>query len=136
VEADFTRVNQRKQSPWIFVVFRIYSLTFGRVPAAALWIKNLIVYLLVRRRRRLPLRLIRQLRFENDGLTVSDRITLLGKLKIHTLRNEAKFSSIHMGSSRYFQYQELETEIPRENNWAEELLNSRLIEIKRFYALK
>lgn len=112
----FVQVNQRVQKTWQFILFRLFSLTFGRWPTAAYRVKNLLVFVLVRRRREFPLRLTRQIRFEEKQVVVEDSLELM-KPVTH-LYHESKFASIHMGSSRYFQPQELESVLPERVNLA------------------
>lgn len=107
VEGDFACVNQRVPAPVLFLGFRVFMLTVGRAQAAAYWIKNLIVHVLVRRRKAAPLRLERRVTFGADSVRVCDRIERTGAAPVSTLRRGDKFSTIHMGSARYFQRQEL-----------------------------
>ncbi len=107
VTASFVEVNQRTQQPWQFVCFRLFTITLGRVPVIAYWVKDLLVRMLVRRRKRSPVRLTRQVRFEADKISVADDVLFLGRVSLTSLRRGTKFATIHMGSSRYFQPQEL-----------------------------
>jgi hypothetical protein len=121
IESDFVEVNQRVQTCSLFIGFRLFSLTLGRIPAAAYWLKSLLVNALVRRRRPVKLRLHRRVHLARASIQILDEITSLGKLSVLTLRRGWKFSTIHMGSSRYFQAQELDTNATSEEDWATEL---------------
>lgn len=111
VATEFHRVNQRVIQPWQFIAFRLFCLTFGRWRTAALWLKSLLVKVLISRKRRVPLTLTRRLAWDEDGLRVEDEIRRTGSgLGVSALWTERKFSSIHMGSARYFQYNELAME--------------------------
>lgn len=131
IEADFVKVNHRTQSPWLFVGFRLFSLTAGRWPRAAYWLKDLLVRVLVHRRREVPLRLVRRVEFEPDRVFLSDELTLGGAMRVHTLRSGTKFGAIHMGSSRYFQGQELEVWPDDDSDWADELMRRKTVSVKR-----
>lgn len=130
VHVNFVQVNQHVQSPWSFIGFRLFTLTLGRLPAVAYWIKNLLVHLLVRRRRKTPLRLLRRVHFEADAIFISDKLELTRKLQVHTLRSGEKFSTIHMGSSRYFQPQELIVQPNKVQDRAAELMQNQAVWIE------
>ena len=59
LDAEFVQVNQRVMTPWLFMAFRLFSLTWGRFQAIADRIKRILVEALVRRRRTVPLALRR-----------------------------------------------------------------------------
>jgi hypothetical protein len=52
--------------------------------------------------------LIRRIGFQPDVISVDDEVSATGALRVTELKRGQKFASIHMGSSRYFQFQELE----------------------------
>ncbi|MBZ0310762.1 MAG: hypothetical protein K8I82_32185, partial [Anaerolineae bacterium] len=133
LETVFVQVNQRVQKTWQFILFRLFSLTLGRFQTAAYWIKNLLVKVLVRRRHEFPLRLVRRVHFGEESVEVEDEIFLTGELPLTHLRQEAKFASIHMGSSRYFQTQELEMRMLNASDWAEQLSQTRRVTVRRRY---
>jgi hypothetical protein len=108
IDSQFAPISQRLQSPWLFMAFRFFSITLGRSQTVAYWLKEQLVRVLVRPRRPVRLRLVRRVRFQSDAIAIDDEVTLGRGLRVIELRRGRKFSSIHMGSSRYFQYQELE----------------------------
>ena len=108
VKAGFARVNARTMTPWLFVAFRLFSMTLGRSSAVGYWLKDRLVASLVRRRRAAPLSLTRTLTFAPDAISVADRIERAGGERIESVRRESKFAAVHMGSPRYFQRQELD----------------------------
>lgn len=110
VNSDFVLVNQRLLRPALLMAFRIFTLTLGRIPEVAYGLKNLLVHVLVKRRRLAPLRLRRRVRLDESGLVISDDVQAVRPSAVVELRRGGKFSSIHMGSSRYFQVQELEAD--------------------------
>lgn len=129
VEAPFAEVNQRIMSPWLFLTFRAFSLTLGRVRLAAYWVKNFLVHVLVRRRRNVPLTLRRTVAFEPNRIIVSDVLTNPLRLNVAGISAGDKFATIHMGSARYFQYQELCTVAP-------DPLDEARVQLTRVGALK
>lgn len=135
VETDFVHVNQRFLSTRIFIGFRLFILTLGRLPVISIWLKNLLVFLLVRRRKKAPLQLQRSIRIETEGVKVVDRIKKTGGVKVASLKAGSKFSSIHMGSSRYFHRQELDPPMDSSQDWSEELEDNSTIVIKRMLSL-
>ncbi|MBA2733535.1 MAG: hypothetical protein H0U54_11650 [Acidobacteria bacterium] len=131
VEVNFAQVNQRTQSSWLFIGFRLFSLTVGRLQTAAYWLKNLLVKVLVQRHKEVPLRLIRRVHFKDNEIVISDRIEIDGTLQISGLQTGAKFSTIHMGSSRYFQHQELDIPPTNPQDLVADLIKNRHISVDR-----
>ncbi len=110
ISAAFVQVNQRVMTPWLFIAFRAFSTTLGRMRPVAYWIKNLLVRVLVARKRPVALTLRRQIEFDAHRITVHDTLTNALQLKVEAVFLVRKFSAIHMGSARYFQTEELEPE--------------------------
>jgi hypothetical protein len=110
VRAQFARINQRVMTPWLFMAFRLFTLTIGRHAFAARKLKSLLVRVLVSRRKVLPAVLERSVEFSTDSVRVMDRLVVSGN-EMHATRLSTKFSTIHMGSSRYFQNDELQSEL-------------------------
>lgn len=110
VRTPFTRINQTLMSPWLFLAFRCFTQTVGRQKMVARKLKGLLALVLVRRRRTIDLVLERYLRFEADSVTISDHIDGNEKHALKYLWRDPKFSSIHMGSARYFQPDELDAD--------------------------
>jgi hypothetical protein len=71
------------------------------------YIKRLLVETLVRRRRAVPIALHRTLTLEASTVILEDALCNTSGLVIETVAAGDKFATIHMGSSRYFQEQEL-----------------------------
>jgi hypothetical protein len=109
LEAEFVQVNQRVMTPWLFMAFRLFSLTWGRLQAIADRIKRILVEVLVRRRRAVPLALKRTVTLSPAEVVIEDTLTSSGGVTVETVAAGDKFATIHMGSSRYFQAQELRT---------------------------
>lgn len=109
LDAEFVQINQRVMTPWLFMAFRLFSLTWGRFQAVADRIKRILVDALVRRRRSVPMALRRTITLQPSEVTVEDVLTASSGLAVETVAAGDKFATIHMGSSRYFQEQELST---------------------------
>lgn len=110
VRTQFTKINQRVMSPWQFIAFRLFMLTIGRYASIAKILKLYIVKILVTRRSTLPAFLDRSVEFFDTFVKIKDRIYLM-ESKIGAIWLGGKFSTIHMGSSRYFQSDELSAEL-------------------------
>ena len=94
-------------TPLMFVGFRLFTLTVGRFAGLGRWLKARLVKTLIYRRRVIPVRFTRRVEFTETGVRVSDRLAGPGGAEIENLRREATFTTIHMGSSRYFIANEL-----------------------------
>lgn len=98
VKAAFRSIPKTRFSPWTFLGFRGFTLTFGRLPLLARLLKDLLVAVLIRRRKPGAARLDRRILLEPDGtLVVEDRLTGLSDDAIPLGRHVP----FHMGSSRY-----------------------------------
>jgi len=110
VVAPFALVNQKLMSPLLFTCFRIFSITIGRHHVIAKFIKNLLVRALVSKRKKYAITLERKVTFNSSSVEVNDEIREGRTRMLQPFKLEAKFSTIHMGSSRYFQFDELDCE--------------------------
>jgi hypothetical protein len=108
VQAPFVRINQKLMTPYLFICFRLFTTTVGRIPGVAPALKKLLVKALVSRRKMLRSTLSRKVEFQKDGVWIRDRLIICEPDGLEKIRLNAKFSSIHMGSSRYFQRDELD----------------------------
>lgn len=136
IEVSFKEIKQKTLSPFLFVLFRLFSLTFGKVRSIAYWIKNLLVKVLVTGHRTVPINFTRKVRFLNNEIQISDQIELLENINLSALQLEAKFSTIHMGSSRYFSNQELDAKPLEAENLAIKLKNDRILNVERNFKLE
>ena len=121
VETDFVPLLQRLPTPWMFLVFRSFSTTLGRAQLVAYWLKSRLVRFLMHPPRALPLRLTRQVQLGTDAVTIIDEIVAGAGLRIVECRRHEKFGAIHMGSSRYFQWQALDARLGSEADCAQAL---------------
>jgi hypothetical protein len=107
VEGDLVEFARPTMSPVMFVGFRVFTLTVGRFPGLGRWLKSLLVKTLIYRRRSIAVKFTRRVEFDELGVRVTDRLAGPGGSEITDLRREAVFTTIHMGSSRYFIANEL-----------------------------
>jgi hypothetical protein len=69
----------------------------------------MLVEVLVRRRKAMPLTMKRIVTLLPSEVIIEDTLTASGGVTVETVAAGDKFATIHMGSSRYFQAQELRT---------------------------
>jgi hypothetical protein len=86
-------------TPLLFLMFRMFTLTIGRLPAVSAWVKGLLVAVLIRRKHRPDIQHRRTLRIERDRVVVTDRLTL--PKGVEQMSVVEQFIAIHMGSSMY-----------------------------------
>jgi hypothetical protein len=97
-------------SPVRFIAFRTFSTSIGRLAGAGRWLKQQLVRVLIYRRKQLPVTFNRTITFEDNRIVVADRLHGDHEGRLESLRRGAVFTTIHMGSSRYFVLNELDAE--------------------------
>jgi hypothetical protein len=102
IEGDLVEFSRPTMTPVLFVGFRFFTLTIGRFAGLGRWLKARLVKTLIYRRRVIPVRFTRKIEFTELGVRVSDRLAGPGGADIDELCRETTFTTIHMGSSRYF----------------------------------
>lgn len=112
VRCSFARINQKAMAPWLFLAFRLFTLTFGRYKSVAQKVKSLLVKVLVSRRKTIGFVLERSVEFSPTEVTINDHLIENGSLTGGNIFHlGSKFSTIHMGSARYFQPDELDSPV-------------------------
>lgn len=124
VEVDFVPLRRRVPTTWLFLAFRGFSTTLGRAQQAAYWLKNRLVQSLMPTPPALPFRLTRQVQLDTHAVTVTDELVVGERLTVVECRRSQKFAAVHMGSSRYFQWQELDSRLEPDQDWAKALTES------------
>jgi len=115
IKGSFFQTSRPVMDSYKFMAFRAFSITVGRVRKAAYWLKALLVKVLIYRKRTLDLSFERAIAFDDDGIRVTDNIR--GPCDdVRELHCEQNFTTIHMGSSRYFVPNEL-PDIPEDEYW-------------------
>lgn len=104
------RSKRPVMSPVRFIAFRGFSLTIGRFAGVGRWLKQQLVRVLVYRRRQLDVSFRRTITFDEERITITDRLKGDHEGRLDSLRRGAVFTTIHMGSSRYFVLNELDAE--------------------------
>jgi hypothetical protein len=84
---------------WLFIAFRLFSMTAGRVPAVSQWLKDTLVRVLIRRKTRAAIRHRRRLVVTADGIEIEDELQL--PWTTGSVAAVEQFTAIHMGSSMY-----------------------------------
>lgn len=102
IEGHFFEVKSSLPGPFRLALLRLMNLSLMRLPPLNELIKKLLVRLLISGRRRLALKRTRAMRFEPEGLLISDTLAADGRVPLKSLRYGGKFSAIHMASARYF----------------------------------
>lgn len=105
---SFVRVSRPVMRPLLFLVFRVYSLTLGRSTALARWLKQCLVNVLIYRKHPVGIELRRTIEFYERHVTVRDHLQGADLANLEEIRWVPTFTTIHMGSSRYFVAHELD----------------------------
>jgi len=110
--------HKRIMTPFRFLLFRIFNFTIGQIRFLNHFIrKHIIVGFFIYRRKRFPLELKRHIAVHSDGMAVKDRISSKGTFpNVNELFLVDIFTTVYMGSSKYFRYQELIPEKIGEDN--------------------
>ena len=125
LERYFSYVPGHQMTPMFYVLLRIFSLTAGRYNRIGNWAKNLLASRLIRYKKIAPLKIIRSVQISGDRLLIKDYLKIEGKIKLKELARKSKFSTIFMGSARYFNPQELCQKDEQINNQQLKQLNNQ-----------
>ena len=136
ISSFFKEIKQQTLSPFKFILFRLFSLTFGRIPNVAYWLKNFLVKNLIIGSRPLPIQLLRKVKFLEKEIKIVDEIKLTGNISLNFIQPEAKFASIHMGSSRYFCVQDMNSKSLKREGLLQDLIANRNVRIDRNYTFE
>ncbi len=99
LQVPWKNFNQSVFSPLLFLAFRAFNLSFGRVPAVSRWLKQVLVRVLIARKRRPAILHQRVVRLLPDGVRIEDELAI--PANVESLVVASQFTSIHMGSSMY-----------------------------------
>ena len=111
IEGSFYEIQKPVFRPFSFVGFRLFSLTIGRNRWISYWLKSILVKVLIYRKRNLDLHMKRRISLDQEKFTVQDEIHGSIGNRIEILTRNDVFTTIHMGSSRYFLPNELTAEM-------------------------
>lgn len=126
VEGVFLEVSRPTMTPLRFTAFRLFTLSLGRLAGLGRWLKRRLVKALIHDQRAARIEFKRVITFDDAGVSVCDKLSGPdgpdgedGE-RVESLRWSESFTTIHMGSSRYFINHELdeaevvEPDAPRE----------------------
>lgn len=101
--SEFRGIPTSRFDPLRFVAFRLFTTTCGRVPSVSRWLKDLLVAVLIRRKKPHPGRLQRRMTIAANGeLSIIDELVGLGRDPVALPRHVP----FHMGSSRYADFED------------------------------
>lgn len=126
LERAFCEISRPVLSPFAFLLFRLFTLTLGRIPVLARWVKNLLVNVLIYRKRKVDVRLRRVIELSDGEIRIYDHVSGPDGSRAESLRWEQTFTTIHMGSSRYFIQNELQPCIHTSGDLQRELPPERI----------
>jgi hypothetical protein len=138
IESCFSEVPRPTMTPPKFVAFRLFSLLLGRLPVLARWLKGQLVKALIYRRKSLDIYLERSIEFGKNSATVSDTISGPGGKRVNSLVWKDIFTTVHMGSSRYFINNELNEILAYNPNGTNEISPGQIesgVELRRIIKL-
>ncbi len=107
VSGTFYEISRPVMKPASFVGFRLFMLTAGRFPSWARWLKRYLVKVLIYRKHRLNIDFNRTITLTEEAVTVTDEISGPDGKRVASMLRGERFTTIHMGSSRYFINNEL-----------------------------
>ena len=132
LERYFSYVPEHQMTPVFYLLLRIFSLTVGRCSRVGNWAKNLLVGRLIRYKKMSSLKIIRSVQISKEKLLIKDYLKIEGKIKVKELIRKSKFSTIFMGSARYFNPQELYQEDKQiDNQQIKQLNNQGFLELAK-----
>lgn len=108
IKGHFYKIKKPVLNPVSFLGFRFFNLTFGRFQIISYWLKSLLVKVLIYKKTPLPINFERFIIINKEQIRVKDRLFGSPPKPIIKLSNPPVFTTIHMGSSRYFVPNEIE----------------------------
>lgn len=103
----FDVVYLRTMTPLRFLLFRIFNLTIGRCRLVNQWVRyNLITKIFIHRRIKYPISVKRTFELKKDSILLIDEFTGLEQRKVKGLHASDIFTTIYMGSAKYFRNSE------------------------------
>lgn len=107
ISGAFIQVAKPVMKPLRFIGFRVFMLSVGRFPSVAQWLKQYLVKVLIYKKHDLNIDFNRTITFSEKMITVSDEISGPDGNRVASMKQGGRFTTIHMGSSRYFINNEL-----------------------------
>lgn len=107
VDGSFFEISRPTMSPNRFVAFRLFTLSLGRMAGVGRWLKARLVKTLIYRTRALKIRLRRTILFDEASVSICDHLSGPDGGRVESMQWSEVFTTVHMGSSRYFINNEL-----------------------------
>lgn len=111
ITGGFFTVSRPVMEPFRFIGFRLFSMSVGRFKKISYWLKALLVKFLIYRKVGIALECTRRITWTEEGLQIDDEIWGADLAELETLHQGEAFTTIHMGSSRYFVPNELRLDL-------------------------
>lgn len=127
----FSNVTQKVFNPFLFIGFRFVTLSLGRFSSWGYLVKRLLVKALIYKKGKIAFSLVREVEFAKQEIKVVDKIINLDKAKLVFLARGDKFTTIHMGSSKYFQRNELAYSAFESQNLLAKIKNAKEIVLEK-----
>jgi len=131
LSSRFSETTRKIFTPGLFISFRLFTLSLGRLPFFSNLVKCALVKALVLKKRTIDCVLSRKIEFENEQIRVTDIISNLDSANPVFLRGGDKFTSIHMGSGEYFQKNELGAEYLGERNLLKDISDNQQVKFEK-----
>ena len=130
-DAGFFMVPNRVMTPAKFFAFRAFNLTLGRFYRINNLVRDrIIVRSFIMPRKKTGLKMKRKISFSERGIEIKDTINNPG-FRFRNFREEGKFTTVFMASSKYYQEQDLAVSRTSKTDYAERINGKRVSEIKR-----
>lgn len=99
IEVPWKKVKIPVFTSFLFLGFRVTTLTLGRVPRFSAALKKILVHVLIRRKKAVPVFHTRRIKVMESGVEFEDHIQF--GCSVDELRRVPVMTSVHMGSSMY-----------------------------------
>jgi len=100
-------IHDRTMSQLKLLLFRLFTITFGRNATIGNWVKrHIITGRLIHRRKAMSGRMERTFRFRGEALDVHDRLQGADSAALADVRAGDIFTTIYMASAKYYRHQE------------------------------
>lgn len=129
IAVPFVRMASAVPTPGRFLLLRLLNLTIMRSIAVGNWVKARLVAMLMKGGAESALRLTRRLTFDEDAVTVHDRLENPHGQGLVSVTGGQPFSSIHMASAGYFHGARLGTARPPVVVGVQRLAQDRVVEL-------
>lgn len=131
LSSRFSPAARKIFHPGLFILFRVFTLSLGRIPFFSYRIKSALVKALVLKKKNIGCVLSRSIEFKDNQIDIMDSIENADIKEPAFLARGDRFTTIHMGSSQYFQRGELEPEYFKSENLLESTPCKKLIKFEK-----